>query len=58
MPGAPRDCSGEAALIAEAEQDLAEGRFISGAELELFLNWFVSGVGGPGPLRKLQVQRR
>jgi hypothetical protein len=39
----------EAALIAEAEQDLAEGRFITGVELEQFLKWFVTGEDGPPP---------
>jgi hypothetical protein len=39
----------EAALIAEAEQDLAEGRFITGTELERFLKWFVSDDDGPPP---------
>ena len=39
----------EAALIAGAEQDLAEGRFITGPELERFLAWFVSDDNGPPP---------
>jgi hypothetical protein len=39
----------EAALIAEAEQDFAAGRFISGAELDQFLKWFVSGEDSPPP---------
>jgi hypothetical protein len=39
----------EAALIAEAEQEIAEGKGITGAELERFMAWFVSGDDGPPP---------
>lgn len=39
----------EADLIAEAEQELAEGRFITGAELKRFLDWFVSDKDEPPP---------
>jgi hypothetical protein len=41
--------SHEAALIAEAEQEIAEGKGIIGAELERFLAWFVSDDDGPSP---------
>jgi hypothetical protein len=37
----------EAALIAEAEQEIGEGKGIAGAELERFLAWFVSDEDGP-----------
>jgi hypothetical protein len=39
----------EAALIAEAEQEIAEGKGVTGAELERFLAWYVSGDDGPPP---------
>jgi hypothetical protein len=39
----------EAELLAEAERDLAEGRFITGAELDEFLKWFVSDDEGEPP---------
>lgn len=39
----------EAALIAEAEQEIAEGKGITGAELERFLAWFVSDEDDPPP---------
>jgi hypothetical protein len=39
----------EAALIAEAEQEIADGKGITGTELERFLAWFVSEDDGPPP---------
>ena len=39
----------EAALIAEAEQEIAEGKGIAGPELERFLAWLVSDEDGPPP---------
>jgi len=39
----------EAELIAEAEQEIAQGKGITGAELERFLAWFVSDEDGPPP---------
>jgi hypothetical protein len=39
----------EAALIAEAEQALAKGRFLTGAELGRFLAWCASDNDGPPP---------
>jgi hypothetical protein len=36
-------------LIAGAEQDLAEGRFITGVDAEQFLKWFGSADDGPPP---------
>jgi hypothetical protein len=39
----------EAALIAEAEQEIADGKGITGAELERFLAWFVSDEDGLPP---------
>jgi hypothetical protein len=39
----------EAALIAEAEQELADGKGISGRDLDRFLAWFVSDNDGPPP---------
>lgn len=39
----------EAALIAEAEQEFAEGKIITGIELERFLRWFGSDEDGPPP---------
>ena len=39
----------EAALIAEAEQEIAEGKGITGAQLERFLAWFVSDENGAPP---------
>lgn len=39
----------EAVLIAEAEQEIAEGKGITGAELERFLAWFVGDDDGPPP---------
>jgi len=39
----------EAALIAEADQEIAEGKGITGPELERFLAWFVSDEDGPPP---------
>ncbi|HUB44841.1 MAG TPA: hypothetical protein VMB73_07645 [Acetobacteraceae bacterium] len=39
----------EAQLIAEAEQELAEGKGISGDELKRFFEWFVSGDDKPPP---------
>ena len=41
--------SHEAALIAEAELEIAEGKGIAGAELERFLAWFVSDEDGLPP---------
>jgi hypothetical protein len=37
----------EAELIAEAQQEIAEGKGITEAELERFLAWFVSDEDGP-----------
>ena len=34
---------GEAVELAKAKQEVAEGKGISGPELERFLDWFVSG---------------
>jgi hypothetical protein len=39
----------EAALIAEAEQELVNGKGISGSGLDQFLAWFVSDDDGPPP---------
>ena len=39
----------EAELIAEAEQELAGGKGISGTDLDRFLAWFVSDDDGPPP---------
>ena len=39
----------EAALIAEADQDIADGKVITGAELDRFLKWFGSDEEGPPP---------
>jgi hypothetical protein len=39
----------EAALIAEAEQELANGKGIGGSDLDQFLAWFVSDDDGPPP---------
>ena len=39
----------EAELIAEAEQEIAEGKGITGAGSKRFLAWFVSDEDGPPP---------
>jgi hypothetical protein len=39
----------EAAMIAEAEEELADGKGISGTDLDRFLAWFVSDECGPPP---------
>ncbi len=39
----------EAALIAEAEREITEGKGVTGAELERFLAWFVGDEHGPPP---------
>jgi hypothetical protein len=39
----------EAELITEAEQEIAEGEGITGADLQRFLAWFVSDKDGPPP---------
>jgi len=41
----------EAAEIAKAKQDIADGKGITGPELERFLDWFVSGEGTTAPGR-------
>ena len=39
----------EAAMLAEAERQIADGQGIAGPELEKFLDWFVSAAVSEAP---------
>ena len=39
----------EAAMLAEAERQIADGQGIAGRELEKFLDWFVSAAVSEAP---------
>jgi hypothetical protein len=39
----------EAAMLAEAEREIADGQGITGPELEKFLDWFVSDAASEAP---------